>query len=413
MNKDLILCSALLDKNISEDLKSSILNLPDECFYEEAYQIFKCIKDGKDITSAETEHLEKVVSILDTPEYKAFSGSSRHVQNTTIEAVLNKYKSLKALSYLDQFTIDIINSPDKIKEALNKFVISTAKLPSTERPISMSEACAMSLKEIEDSINGVTDTIISTGYRNLDDALSGGIGSGDIITLTAKSGRGKTTFVQNLLYNITNKYPNKSILYLTTEMTPTQVQQKFACMVAGYKGIQGLSIDRIRQAKKFGSSVYNAMIAVSGELEKLNVDFQWIRDPKNLDLYLNRKDYDIVCVDHIHDFDGMLSKNAEEVTGQIMNTLKTWTVSEPNRICLVLAQPRKSDNSSANKDSVDSADDIKGSQAIQSNAAVVLIATPNFDDCTTNISIKKNRWGQSNRIVQFKFNPQSHIMEAM
>jgi replicative DNA helicase len=405
VNKDTVLVAALCDINISEIVKKQIMSMPLECFKGSVERtIFKHIIDGKDVTALTAEALESIVKTNDSDMYKAFAGSPETNQIQTIEDCLSKYGQEKIINFTDTFSLDILEGGN-VSEALHKLSVSIAGLPSLDKPTTIQEAGAITLQKIQDILDGKIIPVLSSGYRTLDNIIDGGFGDGDIVLLTGKTGRGKTTLIQNTVYNMLKNYNTKRILYITTEMASYQLQQKFALMVGHDHKITGLSFKHFREPQ---ADTYEKLAKLNTILDEYSIDFQWCRDPKDIPRHLYRKEYDIVVCDHIHDMYGMSGKNSEEVAHQIMSNFKEWVVSSPSRTCFVLAQPRKAASDSKNKEVVESSDDIKGSQAIQSNASVILSVNPDMDNCISEVTLLKNRHSQANRTISLKFDPVGH-----
>lgn len=78
---------------------------------------------------------------------------------------------------------------------------------------------------------GQAKTFTPTGYRNLDDILSGGLVSGGMITIAARPGTGKTTVALNIAENVAAS--GKPILYVSLEMPSVQLWSCRVAMVSG------------------------------------------------------------------------------------------------------------------------------------------------------------------------------------
>jgi hypothetical protein len=140
-------------------------------------------------------------------------------------------------------------------------------------------------------------------------------------------------------------------------------------------------------------------------LSNYKLDFQWCTNHKDIPFYMNRKEYDIVVLDHVHDLDGMHGKESESIASDVMNAMKEWAIAGDFRLAFCLNQPRKSSNDMANKELT--ADDIKGSQALQAKPSVILGIEKNENDCTSKVNILKNRYGLCEKLLQFRYDSRS------
>jgi replicative DNA helicase len=67
-----------------------------------------------------------------------------------------------------------------------------------------------------------------TGFRIFDDVTWGGVSGGDLITISGRSGEGKTTFAQTLSYHLADK--GLPLLWFSYEMDLLEIAKKFSDM---------------------------------------------------------------------------------------------------------------------------------------------------------------------------------------
>lgn len=72
---------------------------------------------------------------------------------------------------------------------------------------------------------------VKTGYRDLD-KLTAGLQKSDLLILAARPAMGKSTFAQNLAYNIATK-ENKAVLFFSLEMSKEQLVDRMLSEAAG------------------------------------------------------------------------------------------------------------------------------------------------------------------------------------
>lgn len=405
-NKDRILLAALCDINISTEVKRQIKEMPTEAFNKDIGVIVKYLSNGGDPTGIDDKSFNSILQTLESDQYKIFAGSEDSNKIRTIENVLQDYNKVKVSRLLEELNLSVIQDEFNSHELVSRFTDSVLSLPNVDKPITIADAGKQTLEKAMKAYNGDRVPAISSGYRSLDKIIDGGFGESDIIVITAKSGNGKTTFIQNVVLNILRQYQDKKVLYLTTEMMPDHLQSRFLLMTAFDHKIKGLTYEKFR---KPDAKTIELITYLNPLLDKFNIHFQWCRSDKDLARYLYRDSYDVVVVDHINDYNGMGGKDANSIADDIMTTIKTWAVSSSSRTAFVLAQPRKSGANTGPKSdersskSVTDADDVKGSQSIQSNASLVLSVYRDLENYCSEISTLKNRHSESGKVARLKF----------
>ena len=400
MDKELILVTALTDVNVADVVKKCILEMPLDCFKKSiTKRLFKHLKDTKDILDLDSDELNKISECIKSDVYKVFSGSNVVNQMPTVEAVLDVYRKEKITLLLEEFNLKMLQGGYKVQELTREFIVKSAGLPSIERAVSAAEATESLMEYVKNTIDGTQVPVISTGFRCLDDCLDGGFGDGDVIVVTAPSGEGKTTFIQNVLNNILYENKEKKVLYLTSEMKPEQLIQKFMCIEAYNQKIPGVSFGMFRQPP---ADFYEKLTVLGSIVSNYNVDFQWCTNPNDLAFYMNRKDYDVVCMDHIHDLKGMDGTDSNAIAADVMHEFKEWAIAGEFRTCIVLAQPRKK-GTDRGASTLLVKDDVKGAQAIQAKASIMLSVRRDEENNSTYIDTLKNRYGTCNKSAPFKF----------
>ena len=94
------------------------------------------------------------------------------------------------------------------------------------------EAAQRFLDEVHAAAAGKRKPFLPTGFRSLDEQLSGGLVAGGLITLAARPGTGKTTAALNLAENVAAA--EGKVLYISLEMTESQL---WACRCAMASGL--------------------------------------------------------------------------------------------------------------------------------------------------------------------------------
>lgn len=402
MTKEHILVAALADKDISTTVRKHILQLPSTAFtLSETRKIYNHIKEGKDPLDLSAEELNKIVDTRQSSEYKVFFGADKELQISTVRNLLNEYKEMMITKYLEEFNLKVLKDRTHIDALVSKVMKQIGSLPSLDSSNTSEDAVAKVLEMAKEAMEKGDKPVFETGYRKLNKAISGGFRQGDVAVLLGPSGQGKTTFVQNLVRDF--NYKGYKILYITTEMQDHDLAKKFMKMEAYHENVPKFNDDVFDLPN---DEQYKQLVFLSSIVNKYNVDYVFADDTNRIAFEINRKDYNIVIVDHLHDI-----KNIDdmEVTAELLNTLKNWAINSDG-LCIALTQPRKKGvNQYYNKDDDAprlSVDDIKGSHAIQAKASQILILHRDDKSVFTEVEVAKNRWGGTKgQTVLFGYDP--------
>ena len=83
--------------------------------------------------------------------------------------------------------------------------------------------------------NGQLSKPTSIGYQVIDDAMMGGVREGDLAIITGKSGEGKTTFAQNISFNMSKEAVN--CCWFSYEVTANNLLAKFRSMESNSRNV--------------------------------------------------------------------------------------------------------------------------------------------------------------------------------
>lgn len=157
--------------------------------------------------------------------------------------------------------------------------------------------------------------VIPTGYQPFDDAMDGGLREGELITISAPTGMGKTTFSMNLNVNF-HKLGVPS-LWFTYEMNPWYLKEKF------------VKLGQDEMLKSYTPTVE------SKELHMVNQELLYIKThiQDAIDQYACK----IVFIDHLHYLVPLdaVGGNFSLMVGAIVRELKKIAVSKGIVIFLI------------------------------------------------------------------------------
>lgn len=209
---------------------------------------------------------------------------------------------------------------------------------------------------------------ISTGIEILDKVLGGGLNYGDLITVAAPTGMGKTTFSQTLTYNIAKQ--GYTTLWFSYEVLCSHLWDKFSAM--------GVDTSWL---------IYSPKKIVSGSIS-------WVEDK----IIEAKKKHDVVfvAIDHLGFLSPKMreqdvSKNYSAYLGQICRDLKRIALDQ-KVIILLPVHMRKTDKPN-------DMNDIGNSAGIGQESDLVIMlsretAGEEEDQCYTDhtlVSVVKNR----------------------
>lgn len=397
MIKEDILSVTLADKEVNTSLKKHIVEIPTDAFKSsKARKIVKHFKDAGDIMDLESDLISHISQVMQSNEYKVFISADKEVQVNTVRSILDEYKKERITNFVDQFSLKMLEEVSELDPLVTKLVKDISGLPSIDGATTSEDAVMKVLAEVKDTLERGENPVFETQYRRLNKAITGGFRKGDVSVILGTSGLGKTTFVQNLARAFTLQ--GKKILYITTEMQDTDLIKKFICMQASEERIPRFNLENFNRptAEDLKTITY-----LSGIISQYDIDYEFCVEPNKLSFICNKKDYDVVIVDHLHDMEGVDGKDSNGIVADILGALKTWAINSDG-LCLVLAQPRKKavDSSGDRRLSVD---DIRGSQAIQSKSSQILILHREPESSITEVEVSKNRWGSKDSIVNFSY----------
>ncbi|MBQ8992051.1 replicative DNA helicase [Candidatus Saccharibacteria bacterium] len=245
---------------------------------------------------------------------------------------------------------------------------------------------------------------LKTGFIDLDKKLAG-FQKGTLVIVGARPAMGKTTFAQNLVYNMST-INKKHILFFTMEMAATEIVER---MVAAVANVDAWKIRQGTLSDEDFSKISDAL----GEIDDAPILFD---DTSNMNiLELRNKarraahDYDLgaIVIDYLQLLDGTdryAGNRVQEVT-EISRGLKT--IARELEIP-VIALAQLSRNLAGRPDPRPILSDLRESGSIEQDADVVMfIHRPDYyhqneDDYEpTNITellIEKHRQGPTGRI---------------
>lgn len=230
------------------------------------------------------------------------------------------------------------------------------------------------LSDVE-SVDILNSEAISTGIKEIDDMLSGGLHLGQVVLLTGKRGDGKSTFMSQLICEATeNNY--KSFVY-SGELMDFYFKRWIDMQFAGKKILYNSDIDKLNEWYKDKIFLYDNGIIDDEETEDL---LAVVEDA------IQKYDAKFICLDNLMTaidvgMNEDLYRAQSKFVGRLAKVAKSYNV-----VILLVAHPRKSKDGFTN-------DDVSGSADITNKVDVVMsyCRFNSEDETERELKITKNR----------------------
>lgn len=253
-------------------------------------------------------------------------------------------------------------------------------------------------QERDDQLNGLSSLKIMTHIPSLDKIL-GGLYPGQLITIAADSGGGKSTFGLNLIKNIATKQ-KIPVMLLTLEMTPLEVGISALASICGTPMDKLKSTDEvdceltIKLATRAREDLINDGINFKvwcGEFTKFSAAIRLIREHLK-----NQPNCRVVMIDYIGLMvaDNRQNKNSTKVheIEHMTRTLKNLAM-ELDIVILILAQTNRNNDQQISKPL--RLNDIRDSSSLAHDANIVIFIQPDQNESNVKLIVAKNRNGST------------------
>lgn len=262
--------------------------------------------------------------------------------------------------------------------------------------------------------DSVTSQGLPTGYPTFD-KITGGLANGDMITVGAQTGVGKSFALTGMSLSVA--IAGGSVLYFNLEMSPTEILDR---LVANYSNVRLSGLTKGNLSDK----EYNQVLAHREEFEKLNIEIETVGNNGSLTFEDIRaraqkkatspEGLSAIFVDYLQLVSpsaGETGINREQQVASISRKLKmlAMELNIPVVVAVQLRRPAKKEE----EEEMPSIYSIRESGSIAQDSSVILLLhrhkTDKDEDTRKEESpaefiIAKNRHGQDN--VHFKCYPQ-------
>lgn len=254
--------------------------------------------------------------------------------------------------------------------------------------------------------------IFTSGFPHIDAALmGGGLGRGEMAAFLGISGTGKSLCLVGAA--LANLHAGKKVLYVSLEMDPYKVSERFDAQLADPQGIHGVTINNLQEKKDIVIQALRDYIS-DKEDERLLIIKQFpggeMDVAKFRAYYTQVQQYgfqpDLVIIDYIGEMKDYPGIKTYESRYQIVRNLRGFAVEE--QICIMTAlQPNRSAKEAIKLGDVledenlaDSYDQVRPLDALWS-----INVTKDEKDCNLGrIFISKHRSGESKKTLYVEYN---------
>lgn len=235
---------------------------------------------------------------------------------------------------------------------------------------------------------------ISTGIDEIDCALGGGLKPGQLVTVGARTGVGKTALATNMALAAAKQ--GHRVQYFTIELLRNEIIDRFACCMGGINTYNMAS-------RQFSDYDLAKIYDVAKELYKLPITIEWKtkRSWETVESLIRRekrlKNLKVAFIDYIQQFrtSRRFSCRREEI---IYITGCAKELAQELEITIVIvAQVNRKVNDDPN--SIPNITDLKESGSIEEDSNVVILLFNTADDRRLGLLVGKNRSGKKDKVT--------------
>lgn len=336
---------------------------------------------------------------------------------SNLESYINIVKKNSILRDLIAFGDDVrrrswegSEDPDSILEAAESKLVEITKEKKENGPVKIKDTIEEALERISElSVNRGKLTGITTGFRDLDNQLSG-LQRSDLVLLAARPSMGKTALGVNMAYHAARfkdeegKLPNKVAIF-SLEMSKLQLSQRLLSVASG------LNLQKIISGDILDDTDWSLLLKGVEKLRDLPL---YIDDTSSLSIQALRskcrrlkleEGLDMIVIDYLQLMtvdDARRSENRQQEITTISRGLK-GLAKELN--CPVLALSQLSRKAESREGARPLMSDMRESGAIEQDADVVMLLYREdyYDSETekpniTEVNIAKHRNGPTGTV---------------
>lgn len=368
-----VLASVLLNSKHWIDIVEE--NITSDYFYDPRHQK---IFDIMDLCSRNNENIDTVVVCNYIAKHSLTDKISITYVNKLLNSVattagfksylveLKSYREKRQIKGIMNFIQDNLDK-DNLKEELINKVLTLNNMTEAKDSGEISSGIQKFKDDLEfrldkDNPNKISGLI--SGIKALDKTLDG-LNKGNLITIVARSGIGKTTFATSIMLNmLRNKY---KIGMFSMEMPQEQIIKKMAfnyCSVDSEEYKNGeLSDDSVSKIIRFTEWLEennNLLIFTESNFNRIIAKIK---------MQLLKRKMDVIIIDYLNKITGVKEGNRDTELNTITSTLKD--IALQNNICIIqLTQANRQVDKQTDKRITLA--DIKESSSIEQNSDQII-----------------------------------------
>ena len=402
-----------------ENMQYKILHLAASDFYSSAHQrIFEYCKDiytkGEEIS-----YITFPLELKDLKEYDTILESFKYILSSKLDADVKRLKKISALRAVQDlcYKVVVMCKEDRdMQEVQTALEVGRSIVQDKDNKlISIQEVSVEFDEYIKDEKNIHP---VRSGFAKLDSKI-GGFYPGTFNVIASAQGVGKTTMMLNMVTNMC-LHQNKSILFVSLEMTRVALYTKLISVLSGYDFLD-IILTRIPDNgwKKF--------LDARGDVYNYKLDFLGKGENKisNIQEHLKRNGgkYDLVCVDYLQatNPEDEAKRTQYETTTGVSKSFKALAVEFEIPFLVISSISRKY---AERKDFKPQISDLRESGQIEYDADLILLLhrpsvfieakiTDNEEEYKhlAELIIAKNRMGVSGLETEFYFDGASSLFK--
>lgn len=237
--------------------------------------ITEYLKNNNDLdkVGGVTKVCELMGAIITTSNIKAY-----------VEALKEYSQKRHLINISKSIQLNIDKSPEEIQQVVNTLIVDMTTESSTETVEGQEEEYLNVLdKRIKGEINP-----LKTGLRDLDNNITGFSG-GDLVTIFAFSGVGKTTLATQIALNVIRK--KKKVLFFSLEMPKEQIRDRIISNLTNipfrnikYGKLQDEELNKVIMANGYLSRDKGLLVSEEDELVDITSKIQYEVLKNNIDI---------------------------------------------------------------------------------------------------------------------------------
>lgn len=421
------LLSILINNPDKAVVSLSVVN--EQCFYSiDNSSIFNAIcrvvEANERVDAISVMHKLRSFGILDTTLKRYFDETAQEDVNpelfsSLVREIVDLWK-IRESNKMIQRIENLIRegtSYNKIKSIISQYshLDISGGQDSPEGMISIIDTV---IKETEEAIRTGIDRIVGlkTGFPKLDRIMS--IRPGNLYTIAARPAMGKTSFLLNLIDNLT--IYGKRIYMVSTEMQKEEIMEKFITMKQSISNEDFRMLSNENKINRY-KDLYNYYSANRSEIIIDSSVFQLYDVTARARALHKENELDLIAIDYLQQMEVEAMANRVQAVSEITRKLKQLSMELRVPVIALSQLSRKCEDRAIKRPILS---DLRDSGSIeQDSSGVIFLYRPSYygineddngEDCSTltEVIVAKNRFGKTG-IIKNTFDTETTTFKEM